>query len=178
MALNWKSVSANMLIIFSSSVKCFSFSGVLKISLNRTLKYMNFYHNPFRQQHEECWRKLLLAWGTQKTMRSFWNKKQNPQKTNLVRIVLWSGPRDLVMGIISHGNPVTISHYWFALCSRRWMSIFCVLVGNKNCKRTNYYILLCNGRTASLLQLLKTKKVGILLSSRRRKIQGKACLPH
>lgn len=51
-----------------------------------------------------------------------------------------------------------------------------MLVGNKNCKRTNYYILLCKGRTASLLQLLKTKKLESFRPPEEEKFKGKpAC---
>lgn len=38
---------------------------------------------------------------------------------NLVCILLWSGPQDLVTGIVPHRNPASISHYRFAFFSGR-----------------------------------------------------------
>lgn len=46
---------------------------------------MKFYHKLCRPWYKECWRKLLLACGTQKTMRSFF--KKNPNQSSLHFVV-------------------------------------------------------------------------------------------
>lgn len=94
MALNWMSVSANMLIIFSSSVKCFSFSGVLKISLNRTLKIYELLQ-PIQAAAQRMLEKIAFGLGDSEDNEKLLKQKTKPPKNkpSLNCVVEWTtGP--------------------------------------------------------------------------------------